>query len=71
MSNQGALDPFEPGEQRVEPGGADARGAPVEEDQLAGGALEQVVVADVLVHEAHLVLGSSRAPAAPSSVAQS
>ena len=43
------VDALQPGEQRVDPGGAARGGAPVEEDDLAGGAAQQVVDPDVPV----------------------
>ena len=56
----GRVDALEPGEQRVDPGRCDRAGAPVDEHQVAVGAHEQVVVADVPVGEAAAPAGASR-----------
>ena len=56
------MDPLGPREERVEPARPDTEGAPVDEDQLAGGALQEVVVADVVVDDVVEDVEAIRAP---------
>jgi hypothetical protein len=60
------VDTFQSGKERVEPVRADTGGAPVEEDDLTGGALQQVVDPDVVVDQgAHWLLAQRARPGCP------